>query len=420
MNLQAATRLLSRKQIRSIGESASARISVWTGAVRSGKTIASLLAFLIAVATAPDQGLIFICGKTLQTIERNVIGPLQDTALFGTVARDVHHTRGATTATILGRTVHLIGASNALAEDKIRGATVYLAYVDEATLVPEAFWTQLLARLSVPGARLLATTNPDGPMHWLRQKFLLRVGELNLRYWHFTLDDNPSLDPAYVASLKKEYVGLWYRRFIKGEWCLAEGSIYDMWDEARHVVPEVPHIERWISTGIDYGMGNPFHAVRFGIAGGVIYGTSEYRYNPRMQLQQMTDATYADALIKWWGDERPPWTVVDPSATSFINELQVTRKIPTIGAVNDVVDGIRLVAKLLALDLLKFHVSCKGLREEFPGYSWDPKAAEKGIDQPIKAGDHGLDASRYGIVTTEAIWTPHVYPRGGRAHADAY
>ncbi|MFC3347759.1 hypothetical protein ACFOOM_10030 [Streptomyces echinoruber] len=125
--------------------------------MRSGKTIASLLAFCIAVATAGPSGLIIVVGRSLQTIERNVLEPLQDRALFGPLARHIVHTRGATTATILGRTVHLIGAADARAEGRLRGLTAQLAYVDEATLLPEAFWTQLLARLSVPGARLYAT-----------------------------------------------------------------------------------------------------------------------------------------------------------------------------------------------------------------------------------------------------------------------
>ncbi|WP_369696723.1 terminase family protein [Streptomyces sp. XD-27] len=187
---------LSDKQLHSIRASFGARISCWHGSVRSGKTIASLLAFLISVRRAPATGLILLCGRSLQTIERNIIEPLQDPELFGSdVAAEVRHTRGATVASILGRTVHLIGASDARAEGRLRGATASVAYVDEATLVPEAFWTQLLARLSVPGARLLATTNPDGPRHWLKTGYLDRAGELDLADFHFRLADNPSLSP---------------------------------------------------------------------------------------------------------------------------------------------------------------------------------------------------------------------------------
>ena len=43
----------------------------------------------------------------------------------------------------------------------------------------------------------------------------------------FTIDDNPFLDPSFVASLKREYAGtVYYDRFILGKWKAAEGLIY--------------------------------------------------------------------------------------------------------------------------------------------------------------------------------------------------
>lgn len=409
MDLTAATRLLSPKQIRSIGESQSARTSIWTGAVRSGKTIASLIAFLIAVATAPDTGLILIVGRTLQTIERNILDPLQESALFGVVADHVHHTRGATTAVILGRTVHLVGASDARAEGRIRGATVYLAYVDEATLVPESFWNQLLARLSVPGARLLATTNPDSPAHWLRKKFLLRAGDLDLATWHFTLDDNPGLDPAYVASLKREYVGLWYKRFIDGLWVMADGAIYEAFDEARHVVTDLPEIRRYLAAGIDYGTTNPTHAVMLALGeDDRLYLTAEWRYDSRMQLGSLSPVEYSKRIRAWMaGLPEPMWVIVDPAAADFRQQLKDDGIISKAGN-NAVVEGIRTLSSLFATDRLRIHASCTGLLDEIPGYTWDPDKAGKGEDAPIKVEDHGLDAMRYAIVTTRALWRPFI------------
>lgn len=414
MDLSRVTSLISRKQIKSIAESAHARISIWSGAVRSGKTIASLIAFLIALALAPPSGLILIVGRTLQTIERNVIEPLQDSALFGVIAGQVHHTRGATTAVIFGRTVHLIGASDARAEGRLRGLTAYLAYVDEATLIPEAFFTQLLARLSVPGARLLATTNPDGPAHWLRASYILRAAELHAAHWHFTLDDNPALDPRYVAALKLEYTGLWYRRFILGDWCLAEGAIYDMWDTETHVVKDLPRIQNWISCGIDYGTTNPFHALTLGFGEDrKLYLTNEFRYDSKLERRQLTDFEYSARLRKWLATVpvphtklvgvHPMHTVVDPSAASFRVQLHQDGLTSTLGD-NDVLPGIRTVSNLLATKRLYVHESCKSLIDEFASYSWDEKKVEKGEDAPIKVADHGLDAARYAIHTTRALW----------------
>ena len=396
---------LSRKQLTSIGQ-ATARINLWHGSVRSGKTIASLLAFVIAVATAGPSGLIIICGRSLQTIERNVLEPLQDRALFGPLARHVVHTRGATTAVILGRTVHLIGAADARAEGRLRGLTAQLAYVDEATLLPEGFWTQLLARLSVPGARLFATTNPDSPRHWLKTGYLDRAGELNLRSWHFKLADNPSLSPEYVADLAAEYVGLWRRRMIDGAWVVAEGAVYDMWDESRHVVDELPTMRRhW--CGIDYGTTNPFAAVLLGEGvDGRLYVTNEWRHDSRAAHRSMTDAQYSAAVRSWLADLAviPEWTFIDPSAASFSTQMWQDGHPGLARARNDVVEGIRSVAALLAAGRLLVHESCSGLLAELPGYSWDPKATARGDDAPIKADDHSADALRYAVHSTAHEW----------------
>ncbi|MEV8353185.1 PBSX family phage terminase large subunit [Streptomyces niveus] len=408
---------LSRKQIRSIAD-ATARINIWHGAIRSGKTFASLIAFLISIAAAPSSGLIIIVGRSLQTIERNVFDPLQDEALFGPIARMVKHTRGASTAIILGRTVHLVGAADSRAEGRLRGMTCCLAYVDEATLIPRGFWNQLLGRLSVPGAKLMATTNPDNPGHWLRKEFINRAGELDLRSWQFTLDDNPALDPKYVASLKSEYTGLWYRRFILGHWVQSEGAIYETFDAQRHVVDTVPPISRWLCDAIDYGTVNPFADLLIGL--GVdrsLYVVSEYRHDSRTARKQMTDSEYSQARRRWLQSVptggnvlgvSPEWTIVDPSASSFIEQLHRDGVQGVTPADNAVLDGIRGVAGLFAADRLKIHRSCTGLIDELPGYSWDDEAAAKGEDKPIKRDDHSCDALRYGVRTTEVLWRPHI------------
>jgi PBSX family phage terminase large subunit len=412
---------LSRKQIRSVAD-ATARINVWHGAIRSGKTIASLIAFLIAVAAAPASGLIVIVGRSLQTIERNVLEPLQDVALFGPVAKLVVHTRGATTATILGRTVHLIGAADSRAEGRLRGLTACLALVDEATLIPRGFWNQLLGRLSVPGAKLLATTNPDNPGHWLKKEYLDRTGELDLRQWHFTLDDNPALDPAYVAALKAEYVGLWYRRFIAGHWVQSEGAIYETFDLQRHVVRTLPRIDRWLCDAIDYGTVNPYSDVLLGLgADRRLYVVSEYRWDSRHERRQLTDAEYSRARRAWLArvpqpetnvvGVSPEWTIVDPSASSYIEQLHRDGVTGVTAADNTVLDGIRTVSSLFSTGDLLVHESARGLIDELPGYSWDDAAAERGEDKPIKENDHSCDALRYGVRTTEALWRPYLPTR---------
>lgn len=162
----------------------------------------------------------------------------------------------------------MIGASDARAEGRLRGLTASLAYVDEITLLPEAFFVQLLARHSMPGARSFGSTNPDGPRHWLRTSYLDREDDLDRAQWHFRLADNPSPSPSDVASLAAEYTGPWRRRMIDGAWVVAEGATYEMWDEARHVVDELPAMHRYWAA-VDYGTTNPFPLPVSGSAAGL-------------------------------------------------------------------------------------------------------------------------------------------------------
>lgn len=411
---------LSAKQIRSIAE-ASARINVWSGAIRSGKTISSLLRWLIYVASAP-RGELVVVAKTSQTAMRNVFAPLQDYAVFGELAGHVHYTPGAPAATILGRRVWVIGANDTRAETRLRGLTAAGAYVDEATLVSEEFFSQLLGRMSVPGAKLFATTNPDNPAHWLRKNYLLREHELDLRTWHFVLDDNPSLDEDYKNSIKAENVGLWYRRRVLGEWCAAEGAIYDMWDPALHVVDIMPPIHTWLGVGLDYGTTAPTAALLLGMSntgGGqdgrqpCLYMVDEFRWDSRQRHRQLTDVELSGKLKDWLAGVRFPGThlrgptphylIIDPSAASL--KVQCHQDGWNVAdADNSVLDGIRLVSSLLARQHLKVSRGCQGWIDEIGGYSWDDRAALMGIDKPIKADDHSLDAGRYVTKSSQGLW----------------
>lgn len=387
---------LSRKQIRSVAESTT-KISCWEGAIRSGKTIASLLKWLIFIANAPTTGELVMIGKTSQTIHRNLFLPMQDVSLFGDIAKQVHYTPGAPTAVILGRIVHIIGANDAKSEPKIRGMTVCGAYVDEVTLVPQIFFEQLYGRMSVHGAQLFCTTNPDNPMHWFMRDWLSHAGKKPVSRFSFTIDDNPFLDPDYVADMKASHEGLFYRRFILGDWVAAEGAIYDSWDRERHIVKALPPegIYKWISLGVDYGTSNPFHAVLIGLGRDRrLYAAAEWRYESRQTKKQLTDTEYSQRLRSWLsevpgvGAVRPQFVTVDPSAASFVTQLKRDRLTPT-PAKNDVMDGIRTVSSLLATNQLLVHESCKGLITEIGGYSWDDKAALRGEEKPIKVADHG-------------------------------
>ena len=407
---------LSDKQLDSI-RGANGRVNVWEGAIRSGKTIGSLLRWLIYLADPPSGGELVMFGRTRDAVWRNVIGPLQDPALFGSAAATVIGNYGAPTVSILGRRVHIIGASDAKAELVIRGMTVAGAYGDELTTIPEQFFTQMLGRMSVTGAQLFGTTNPDNPAHWLKRKFLDRLVALtDWRRFTFRLADNPSLSPRYVQSISAEYTGLWYRRFIQGEWVAAEGAVYDMWNPAVHQIAwdALPTMQRLLACGLDYGTTNATAGLLLGL--GVdrkLYLVDEWRHDPSQSAgMRLSDAQLSAGLRAWLTTQHLPqaveprveWLAIDPAAASLKVQLHQDGVTNLVDADNDVSYGIRTTASLLGSQQLRVSDRCTGWLTEVTGYAWDPKATERGEDKPIKTADHSLDGARYAVATTEALW----------------
>lgn len=237
------------------------RINLLTGSVRSGKTYVSLLKWAVFVGSMPENSEFLMTGKTITALKRNCLGLLQDL-----VGDNFKYSLSQKSGTLFGRRIWLEGANDDRAESKIRGMTLSGAYVDELTQIPEDFYRMLLSRLSMKGAKLYATTNPDTPTHWVKLD-IIDNDEIDKKIWHFTFDDNEILkkeNQEYFDNLKLEYQSMgevYYQRFILGLWVLAEGIIYKQFannpemfikDEA---VDEYGNPIRFmiISIGIDYG-----------------------------------------------------------------------------------------------------------------------------------------------------------------------
>jgi len=212
---------------------------------------------------------------------------------------------------------------------------------------------------------------------------------------------------GFVEALKKEYTGLWYKRFILGLWVLAEGVVYDMFDESRHVVDVQALLKqrekqqfRNYFVGVDYGTNNPCTFGLYGYDKGLpVYLVKEHYYDSAKTNRQKTDSQHADDFQNFIkGIPNLANIYVDPSALSFISELR-HRGYRVTGANNDVLDGIRFVGKLLSNGQFFVDKSCRNIIKEFAAYVWDAKAQAKGEDKPIKANDHCLDQLRYGTFT---------------------
>jgi len=380
----------SAKQDQSFLESTH-RFNIWVGAVRSGKTFSSIRKFLDRLKHGVP-GDAMIIGVNRGSIHRNVLSHMYKTIGFPCPSPMSNKT------TLYGRDIYFVGAPDVSAVTTIQGSTLAYAYVDEATCIPEPFWKMLETRLSVPGAQLFATCNPEGPAHWLKKEYLDRSHQHDLISWQFNLDDNPVLDEKYKTAIKNSFSGMWYKRYILGEWSLATGAIYDTYDELNEYSQDYPNPNYYI-VGIDYGTTNATAAVLCGISPKTwpqVHVEAEYYYDSAKSGRAKTDAELVKDIKSFIGYKNISAIYLDPAAASFKIALRQA-DLPVIDANNDVLPGIKTVGKFIAGKNIAIHKGCSTLREHIQSYAWDPKAADKGEDKPIKKNDHILDALRYAI-----------------------
>ena len=370
------------------------RINILHGSVRSGKTWISLILWCLWIQNMPLGGSYIMTAKTLTTLKRNCLDTLEKLA----GKKNFSYSLSSKEGRLFGRKVYFEGVNDSCAESKIRGMTLCGAYCDELTLFTEDFFSMLLSRLSEHGARLFATTNPDSPQHWFKVHYLDRADKLDMLVVKFLIEDNSFLDPKYVDALKREYTGVFYRRFILGEWCNADGLVYPMFDAARHTAAEIPMpdgaCEYYIS--MDYGTLNPCSMGLWRLDSARAVRLREFYYNGREERVQMTDEEYYAQLERLAGDTDIRCVIIDPSAASFIETVRRHGRFAVRRADNRVMNGIRITGSLLADDKLLFHSSCVNTFREFGVYSWDKDAGE---DKVIKAFDHAMDDIRYFCAT---------------------
>lgn len=368
------------------------------GSIRSGKTVSMALSFVMwAMSTFEEQNFA-MCGKTIGSFRRNVLAVLKlMLASRGYKVKD-HRADNYVEISFKGITnyFYIFGGKDERSQDLIQGITLAGVLFDEVALMPESFVNQATGRCSVDGSKFWFNCNPDGPYHWFKTEWIDRVKEKNILYIHFTMKDNLSLTDKIRERYASLYSGVFFQRYILGLWVVAEGIVYDMFSEEKHVTSEICEdntAKYYVSC--DYGTQNAtvFLLWQSG-SDGKWYCVDEYYYSGRDEDSQKTDNAYADDLEAFIGDRQIEAVVIDPSAASFIALLR-QRGHKVKKARNDVLDGIRFTGTQLNTGKIFFHKRCENTIKEFGSYVWDAKACERGEDKPIKQHDHAMDAVRY-------------------------
>lgn len=391
-----------------------ALLNILSGSVRSSKTwtVNAKLIGRLASGWWPG-GIGLITGNSKQTVKNNILNDL-----FATVgSRGYKYNSSSGELILLGRPFLVCHANNEASWKAVAGSTVGIWYGDELALYPKSFFEMAVSRLSLPGSVMWGTTNPGLPAHYLKTEYIDKPDlHASGEVWYetFNFEDNPNISDKKKAQLRRLYTGAFKLRYIDGLWVAAEGSIYRdvfpgdnekcLYDNAtRPVSLHGSYAARYIP--VDVGTDHPQCYLDIYDDGEILWVDNEYFWDSRAQNRQKTNGEYAADLAKFIGlNTRSTKVIIPPECASF--SLELTKLgIWHQDADNSVSDGIKLVASMFLAGLLRINRDrCPNLIREMPGYIWDPKAAERGVEQPVKLNDDACDALRYGCQTMFNPW----------------
>ena len=364
---------------------------VCDGAVRSGKTLAMGLSFFLWAMCCFDGQKFGVCGKTVSSLRRNVLSEiLPRLTALGASCRE-KRTENLIILSLWGRenSFYIFGGRDESSASLIQGITFAGVLLDEAALMPRSFVEQACARCSVAGSRLWFNCNPEGPEHWFYKTWILEADKRNCLRLKFTMEDNPSLTEGIRERYRRLYTGVFYQRYVLGQWVQAEGRVYDFFSaDMLGKAPE--NCEKWYIS-CDYGTVNPTSMGLWGRKSGAWYRVKEFYFDSRREKHQMTDEEYAAALKELAGGNPIQAVIVDPSAASFMEVLR--RKGWRVKkAKNDVLSGIRLTSDCLKTGKIVICETCADCVRELGEYLWEPGG---GKDRVRKEHDHAMDDMRY-------------------------
>ena len=374
------------------------------GAVRSGKTISLITGFMMWSMETYNDRTFGLCGKTVKSFERNVLQPMKqivESLGYALAERKTDHAVILLSPSGRRNTYYIFGGNDERSQDLIQGITLAGVYLDEVALMPESFVNQALARLSVTGAKVWMNCNPENPSHFVKREFIDNYQRRSFLHIHFVLDDNLSLSEERRRFYMAQWTGVFFRRYILGEWCLASGLVFSSFIRERMVfsgeIDRKLYADYWISG--DYGTMNPTAVLLIGY--NRLLRTfdiiDEYYYDGRASMHQKTDDEYVRDIAAFSQQYRVHAAFFDPSAASLIAALRKAHIFQRlVQADNDVLPGIRFTSMLFSMGRIRVAERCRNTIRELESYAWDEeKSIERGEDIVLKENDHTCDALRY-------------------------
>ena len=366
------------------------------GSIRSGKTTVMSLSFVMWAMETFNGENFALCGKTIQSLRRNVIKQLK--LVLKSRGYEVIEHRSENSMTIrLGdveNEFYLFGGKDEGSQDLIQGITLAGVFFDEVALMPESFVNQATGRCSVDGSKYWFNCNPEGPDHFFKVEWIDKLTEKNLIRIHCTMRDNPSLAAHIIERYERMYKGVFYDRFILGLWVLASGIIFRYFaeDDSPYLFDDFDIFDgkgklkvsfSKITMGIDFG-GNGSKTT-FCLTGYLNrYRDFRVLEETSLPVSENIDAKaicdkfveFYRMAIKRYG--RVDWVFPDSASTTMIYSLIVAAREAGLPCQNikgcrknEVADRPKTIDLLFNSGRLKINKRCKQIRKAIASLRWD-------------------------------------------------
>ena len=388
------------------------------GAIRSGKTSVMSLSFVMwSMDTFTDETFA-MCGKTIQSLRRNVLKPLKKMLKSRGYYVEEHRAENYISITLgdVTNEYYLFGGKDEGSQDLIQGITLAGLFLDEVALMPESFVNQACARCSVEGSKLWFNCNPENPEHFFKVEWIDKISEKNLIRIHFTMDDNPSLSEEIKERYKRMYRGVFFDRFILGLWVLASGLIFKYFaeDSEPYTTDDAEchgHQYNKLVMGIDFG-GNGSMTTFY--LTGYYNGYQDFRgldedglpLDEEIGAKEICDKfiEFYKHCISEWG--RVDWIFPDSASPTLINSLIASAReagLPYRHIVgcrkNEISERPKTIDLLFNTGRMKINRDrCPNTIKAISSLRWDEKNPEIPEDKNIGNCNDRWDAFNYTLL----------------------
>ena len=238
--------------------------------------------------------------------------------------------------------------------------------------------------------QITLTFNPWSDKHWLKKRFFDEPND----------EDKLAITTNYLCNewLGEDDIKLFNHMETKfpkrykveglGDWGIIDGLIFDNWK-----IEEFDHtkIKGELLVGLDFGYVNDPTALICSILDE--QNKKLYIFDEHCQKGMLNDAIAQMITNKGYSKST---IIADSAEQKSIEEIKrkgIYRIKPAVKGGGSIVQGIQ---QLLQYDII-VHPSCEETIKELEKYAWDVDKEGTGVNKPIDAYNHCIDALRYSL-----------------------